>query len=67
MLGPCFELCQFVIDLFKFTIPNRSTALKVKQNTQNPLQSLVRTNAQGMVSFQSAFICKERILPETEQ
>jgi len=28
MLGQCFEICQLLIDLFKFTIPSRSIALK---------------------------------------
>jgi len=35
--GQCFEICQFLTELFEFTIPNRSTALKTLNKTQKSL------------------------------
>jgi len=37
MLGQCFEICQFLLDLFKFTIPNSSVALKELNKTNKTL------------------------------
>jgi hypothetical protein len=68
MLGHCFEICQFLLDLFKINYSEQLYCIKkVKQNTQNPFQSLVRTNGHAMVCCQSVFIRKEGIPPETEK